>query len=264
MPTARTPDGAEIFYETRGAGPVNLAMISGWGGVGGLWFSVARQLDPHQFSCWLIDLRGHGRSPMPPEGSFAWADIVQDVVAVADHQVAETFIPVGFSMGGKLAIYLTACFRPRVSRVALVAPVGPGPAPLDAQARRELIRRAADPVALKAAVRDWFGPGVGESIIDGCCRAIARTPPAILEITADKLLGTPLPAEFDGTDAPALVVMGEHDPHYGPDYQRQSVLPHLPHARAVTLPAGHFAPLEQPAALAGLISSFALDSPPAA
>ncbi len=256
MPLAHTPDGAQIYYETRGTGPINLAMISGWGGVGGLWFAVSRQLDPHQFTCWLIDLRGHGRSTAPPENRFDFDGFAQDILAVAAAERAETFMPVGFSMGGKLMLYLTAKCPSRVPRLILVAPVGPGPAPLDAAARRDLIQRAADPVALKAAVRDWFGPGVSESIIDGCCRAISRAPQSILQITADNLLAKPLPAGLDHTAIPALVIIGQHDPHYGPAYQQQNVLPHLARPQTATLPSGHFAPLERPVETAALISSF--------
>jgi|GEM_PF-3446596 len=256
MPTAQTPDGAQIHYERRGTGPTSLAMFSGWGGVGGLWFAVARHLDPRQFTCWLIDLRGHGKS-VYSGADYGWDAVASDVMSVAEAEAAEDFIPVGFSMGGKVALYLTAKYPARIPRVILVSPAGPGPAPIALEERRQLARKAADWQQLKAAIRNWFGPTVSEATIDSCCRALSRTPGALLEITAEKLLGAPLPAGFDRTNAPALVVMGERDPHYGPGYQDANVLPFLSHAQKAVLPSAHFAPLEHPVELAALISSFA-------
>jgi pimeloyl-ACP methyl ester carboxylesterase len=256
MPSVRTPDGAEIFYEVRGTGPVNLALVHGWGGVGGLWHQVTRHLDARQFCCWLIDSRGHGRSP-PPASGYEWDDFASDILAVADQAGAERFIPVGFSLGGKVTLYLTAKYRSRVSAQILVAPVGPGPAPLSGEARRKLYQSAADWTQLKASIKDWFGPTVSEPIIDACCRAVSRTPAAVLEITNANLLSTSLPEPFNRTDAPTLVVMGERDPHYGPEYQRVAVLPFLTRVETATLPSGHFVPLEHPAELAALISAFA-------
>ena len=184
MPKVQTQDGAEIFYETRGSGPVNLMLIHGWGGVGGLWYSVARNLDPHQFCSVLIDLRGHGRSAPPTGGGYGWDHFASDVMAVADHAGAETFIPVGSSLGGKLTLYLTAKFKARIPAQILIAPVGPGPSPFDLEERRQLARRAADWRQLKPAIKHWFGPAVNEQTIDACCRAVSRTPAAVLEATA--------------------------------------------------------------------------------
>jgi 3-oxoadipate enol-lactonase len=257
MPNARTPDGAEIFYETRGAGPINLALAHGWGGVGGLWYQVTRHLDPHQFCCWLIDSRGHGRSP-PPASAYEWDNFASDILAVAGAAEAEHFIPVGFSLGGKVTLYLTSKYRARVPAQILVAPVGPGPSPLSPELRRQLCHAAtADWMQLKALIKDWFGPTVDERTIDACCRAVSRTPAAVLEITAEKLLSSTLPEPWDRTDAPTLVIMGERDPNYGPDYQRRSVLPFLARAETALLPSGHFAPLEHPAELAARIADFA-------
>jgi pimeloyl-ACP methyl ester carboxylesterase len=256
MPTAHAPDGAEIFYETRGTGPINLAMVHGWGGVGGLWYQVARHLNGLQFTSWLIDLRGHGRSPVPASG-FDLDNFASDVLAVADENGAEQFIPIGASMGGKLTLYLTAKNVARVPAHIMVESVGPGPSPISDEERREMVRRARNWTELKAHIRNWFGPSVAESTIDSCCRAVSRTPASILEVTAAKILAAPLPEPFNRSDTPTLVVIGELDPNYGPDYQRDNVLPFLGRAESVTLPVGHFATLEEPAELARLISDFA-------
>jgi len=256
MPKVRTPDGAEIFYETRGTGPINLAMIHGWGGVGGLWYQVTRHLDGHEFCCFLIDSRGHGRSP-PPASGYEWDDFASDILTVVDATGAEQFIPVGFSLGGKLALYLTAKFRCRIPAQILVAPVGPSPSPLSIESRRAMYQSGADWKRLKASIRNWFGPTVDEATVDACCRAVSRTPASVLEITDETLLSTWLPEPFGRTNAPTLVVIGERDPIYGPEYQRKEGLPYLSNASTTLLPSGHFAPLEHPAELAVLIADFA-------
>ncbi len=95
--------------------------------------------------------------------------------------------------------------------------------------------------------------------IDACCRAVSRTPTAVLEITVETLLSTTLPEPFDRTETPSFVIIGERDPHYGPEYQRRQVLPYLAKVETAALPSGHFAPLEHPRELAGLISGFAAE-----
>ena len=55
---------------------------------------------------WAVDLRGHGDSPAPPDGDFAWEGIVNDVLAAAAALAAGPVHYVGHSMGG--AVGLTA------------------------------------------------------------------------------------------------------------------------------------------------------------
>ncbi|HWD17782.1 MAG TPA: alpha/beta hydrolase [Verrucomicrobiae bacterium] len=254
MPKARTPDGVEIHYDVRGSGPINLACLHGWGGVGGLWFQVVKHLDPRQFCCWLIDSRGHGRSAIPASG-YDWAHFASDVLAVADQEGGGSFIPVGSSLGGKLAFHLTAQNPDRIPAQILVAPVGPLFTPFTLESRLELCRQAAHWEDLKAAIKDWFGPGASEQIIDACARAVSRTPQLVLTTTAETLFATPLP--ISRVAAPTLLIIGERDPIYGPAYQNEHVAPYLSQGETVTLAGGHFAPIEQPAEVAALITRFA-------
>ena len=56
---------------------------------------------------------------------------------------------------------------------------------------------------------------------------------------------------------PALVVAGEKDPVLPAPIQTRDVLPHLAHGRLeIVSESGHLIPLEQPAALASLITDF--------
>jgi 3-oxoadipate enol-lactonase len=73
------------------------------------------------------DLRGHGRSGLPPKG-YHWSDHAADMEAVLDAagvEQAEVAEVVGFSLGGGIALGMALTRPKRVASLALIAPVMP-------------------------------------------------------------------------------------------------------------------------------------------
>src|SRR5258706_14708459 len=78
---------AGLHIEARGAGP-GVVFPHGFGRTGDTWARQAEALaGDHHVVTW--DLRGHGRSEMPP-GPYTREDALADLAAVVDAAVAET------------------------------------------------------------------------------------------------------------------------------------------------------------------------------
>lgn len=73
-----------------------------------------------------LDIRGHGRSEAPRDGSYAVAAMGADVVAAADALGLERFILVGHSQGGAVAIAAAAQAPGRVAGLVLLDPATDG------------------------------------------------------------------------------------------------------------------------------------------
>jgi len=95
-------------------------LLHGLGATGALnWFSAFQPLSEH-FRVIAIDHRGHGRGLRSPR-RFRLADCADDVVALADELGVDTFIPVGYSMGGPIAQLIWHRHRRRTDGVVLCA-----------------------------------------------------------------------------------------------------------------------------------------------
>jgi pimeloyl-ACP methyl ester carboxylesterase len=83
------------------------------------WFPVLRELSAsHRIV--MMDLRGHGRG-IQHGRFFRLRDCADDVAAVADLLGIDTFIPVGYSMGGPVAQLVWRHHRDRVAGMVLCA-----------------------------------------------------------------------------------------------------------------------------------------------
>jgi pimeloyl-ACP methyl ester carboxylesterase len=255
MPAIKSHGDAEIYYETYGTGPTPLLFIHGWGGDGQLWSDVLPHLDKARFRCVCVDLRGHGRSNRPGDG-YNWESFSQDVLAVADEEQATRFVPVGFSMGGKLACYMAARNPGRIPAQVLLAPAPPGVVPIEREGGLQICREASDKQKVKSVFGAWFGPTARYEVVDACCGTIAKTPRSVLEATAEMTLWTSIEPEVVRLKLPTLLVHGSHDPVYGEAFQRMKMLPFLTNPRIAPVSSGHFIPLECPADLEPLISGF--------
>jgi len=255
MPRLQTSTGTDLHYKVCGTGPVTLVCLHGWGGSSDSWTGLVPQLDASRYRILCPDLRGHGQSGCPPDG-YAWESFARDVMALADHEQAAHFIPIGFSMGGKLASYLVARHAQRIPAQILVAPVGPGTVPISRELGLQVCGVAGDIRQSKRFFRDWFAAGTAESVVDNGCATMGRTPRWVLEATAEMTLWTSLAEGMGPLTQPTLLITGDEDPVYNLDYQKSATLPFLKDAHTASLAAGHFLPLEQPAELAALISRF--------
>ena len=127
------PDRGQTFIREV-QGPVNaptLILLHGWTATADLnWFTCFEELGKH-FNVVALDHRGHGQG-IRSRSSFRLEDCADDVVALADTLGINTFIPVGYSMGGTIAQLIWKQHEHRVNGLVLCST-----APIFAKSREE-------------------------------------------------------------------------------------------------------------------------------
>ncbi|MFA5626502.1 MAG: pimeloyl-ACP methyl ester esterase BioH [Thiohalomonadaceae bacterium] len=101
-----------MYVERTGEGP-ELLLIHGWGMHGGIFRSLVPHLSAH-YRLHIIDLPGHGRSPLPA-GGFSLESLAEAIAAV----VPDSINWLGWSLGGRIALAAAARGLP-IQRLILV------------------------------------------------------------------------------------------------------------------------------------------------
>lgn len=124
--------GQTFIREVQGpAGAPTLILLHGWTATADLnWFTCFDELGKH-FNVVALDHRGHGQG-IRSRSSFRLEDCADDVVALADTLCINTFIPVGYSMGGTIAQLIWKRHEHRVNGLVLCST-----APIFAKSREE-------------------------------------------------------------------------------------------------------------------------------
>ena len=106
------------------AEPVRTAfLIHATGFHGRVWDQIVRRL-PADWRCIALEVRGHGRSEIPPDpDGFSWHEMASDVVAFFNDHDLRHVIAVGHSMGGCVTAMASAEMPDRIDALLLADPV---------------------------------------------------------------------------------------------------------------------------------------------
>lgn len=144
MPT-RMLNGQPYFFEVTGSGPP-LLLLHGFTGGAANWRPLLPTFAAH-FRVVTVDLLGHGRSAQPADPArYRMPHAAADLVALLDALELERAHVLGYSMGGRLALYTAVHFPQRITSLVLESS-SPG---LATEAERAA-RRAQD-----EALADWI------------------------------------------------------------------------------------------------------------
>lgn len=249
-----------LYYETFGQGPA-VVLVHGWGLHGGIFAELAAELSrAHRVT--VVDLPGHGRSPL--DGEMSLAPIADRVAAL----VPEPATWLGWSLGGFVALDAALRHAPRVARLVLVG------------ATPRFVQAADWTAAMTPETFAQFGAGLGSDYRgtlmrflslqagnDAAGRAVIKRlrgelaahgepQPAALAAGLSILERTDLRAELGRVQAPALVLHGGHD-RLAPPAAGEYLAAHIPRARFRMLPGGGHAPfLSRPAAFREALGAF--------
>lgn len=251
-----TVSGVRLYYEMEGEGhpvlllhPVGLDLTC--------WDDQVEALAP-RFRVLRVDLRGHGRSGVPPL-PYTLQALAEDVHALLRTlQLAPAHV-IGLSLGGMVA-QLLALDHPEAVRSLVLADTN---CTLPPQARPVMIERgeAAKRGGMAAVVdttlERWFTPEFMGARVVARCRdrlladdvgAWAATWRAISELNTEPRLKE--------IKVPTLVITGEKDVS-APVSRAQAMAALIPGARLeIVAGAPHMAPLEQPALFNAAVLTF--------
>ena len=148
------------FYHTVSGDPdaPALLLLHGFMGDGGDWREVIDRLGA-DFRCLCVDLPGHGRTPARDPEDCTMAASARGIVELADDLGINRFHVAGYSMGGRLALYLTLHHPARVDRCILES-ASPGLATEGERAERrahdEALAQQLERGDLEAFLRAWY------------------------------------------------------------------------------------------------------------
>lgn len=214
------------------------------------WYFTAAHPLAKRYRVVLYDLRGHGRSERLATG-YDFGTLVADLQGVCDaFSVQEPVDLVGHSYGGLISLHYALRFPDRVRRLVLVdVPLPPGD--------RELYDAAFNHPA--EVLLGMLPDRVRGDIVGGGRRA-QRLLESLQFLTTETTLLADVGAEtaiddaaLAGLTTPTLCLYGE-DSACLPASERLARV--LPTVRTVTVPGGHFVPVESPVPMTTAIAEF--------
>lgn len=257
---SRLGEGVKLHTETSGSGP-RILLCHGFGGSARNWRMQARALRG-EFRVTLFDLRGHSRSPAPPEAeAYTAAALRSDL----DELVRGEETPVilgGLSLGAKLVLEY-ALERPELVRALLLASY---PSSGDVEKRRLWATGFADAIEARGldeagaefvwGERSRFDPKGAALIRQGL---LEHSPFALAQILRQVLAPSPSPCSMAerlrALHIPTCVIAGSDDPESLAPCRDLAEL--LPNSELHVLEgAGHVVNLTKPAEFGQILTTF--------
>ena len=246
-----------------------VVLLHGFMGRGTDWQDVTRKLDD-RYLCVAPDLPGHGASLGLTDEAYGIGGAAKTVLEVLDGLETPRATLVGYSMGGRLALYLALRHPERCSGLFLES-ASPGiENPEDRRTRREAdagLARRLESEDFEGFLREWYGQPLfaslarDEALLERTIAARLQNEPAEL---ARSLRGMgagsmpPLWEELAGLRVPALAIAGELDEKFAEISHRMAR--RSPRMRTALIPdAGHNVHAEAPGAYLVALEGFLRD-----
>lgn len=242
--------------------------LHGFMGAGEDWRDVAGALE-RDFRCIAVDLPGHGASTELPEAVYTMEGAAEALLELLDDLGIERCVLVGYSMGGRLALYVALHHPERVRRLVLES-ASPG---LEGEVERAARRGVDEARALRletgdfdAFLEDWYRQPLFATLArrpDLATRTIqARRRNRVSELARSlRQMGTGRQASLwerlESLPVSTLAIVGALDGKYVEVAERMAV--RTSDLRVAVIPdVGHNVHLEHPSAYAEVLRDFLL------
>ena len=253
----------QFYYRQRGRGPV-VVFLHGFMGRGRDFDGVIGHLQ-HRYTCLTVDLPDHGRTQPRVEGPYTMAAVAASLLDWLAAITPEPCTLVGYSMGGRLALYLATLAPHRFSHLVLES-ASPG---LRTQAERQA-RIALDALRAQQIQQDfegflqrWYQAPMFQNLAQqpkfaALLQQRQQNHPDRLERSL-RCLGTgqqpSLWPQLPQLPHPTLLITGEQDRKFCA--LNAEMAARLPSAHLVTVPGcGHTVHLEDPESYLAAIAAF--------
>jgi 2-succinyl-6-hydroxy-2,4-cyclohexadiene-1-carboxylate synthase len=221
----------------------------------------------NQFRCITMDLPGHGQSVDLDDAAFTFPGCAQAIMETLDQLQIERCSVVGYSMGGRIGLYLANMFPDRISKLVLESSSPGLRTHAERQARREHDARLAHDLEtgdFEAFLQRWYAQPLfhtlttNEEHLQQIIGQRRRNDPHALARALRGLSTGAQPslwAQLRQTNPPTLLVVGEHDSKFRTIVNQIQML--QPQAQVAVVPsAGHNVHEEQPRAFAHIVRAF--------
>ena len=209
-----------------------LVLLHGWTATAALNFVHVFEPLASEFHVVAMDHRGHGRGIRPSlRREFRLSDCADDVVALADALELERIIPVGYTMGGPVALLTWRQHRDRVGGMVLCATSGQFPGASGLGAADLAVRggvlgvatalRTAPPVVRQRATQVLAERRRANGFPAWAVEEVEGNEPASLVEAVGELRGFNAAAWLADVDVPTAVVVTTQDQVVPPRRQHQ-------------------------------------------
>lgn len=239
-------------------------LLHGFMGQGEDWTPVIEALEDEAY-CVAVDLPGHGNSVQQPERGYTIDAAARQVAAVMAAEALQDCTVVGYSMGGRTALYLALHHPARCARLLLES-ASPGLAPAAARAaRRRVDRMRAAQIMddFEAFLEDWYRMPLFDSLrhhglVDAMVQRRAHNRPAELAKSLRGMGTGAQPSLWERIATlriPTLALTGARDDKYVRLTQQMAA--RAPQLRTAIVPgAGHNVHAECPDAFINRLRCF--------
>ncbi|GGE92791.1 bifunctional 3-oxoadipate enol-lactonase/4-carboxymuconolactone decarboxylase PcaDC [Sphingomonas prati] len=250
-------DAVRIYWKLDGDdGAPPLVLLNSIGTDMALWDACLPALT-RRFRVLRIDTRGHGASDAP-EGDYDLPMLAADMVAAMDAAGIERAAVAGVSLGGMIAMQAALDHPARVAALALICTS----ATMDAGAweqRIATVRRDGTAAIAELAMGRFLSPqfaAAHPAVAASLHRAIVAMADAGYAGAGAAIRDMDVIGRLPELTRPVLVVGGERDISTPFDGHGARIAAAIPGAEVAQLDCAHLAPIEAPAALAGVLVAF--------
>ena len=213
-----------LHLQDQGSGTPALVFLHYFAGSLRSWLHVTGDLS-RTFRCLRIDIPGFGRSaPLPAYSVDAVAQVVATLIAGLR---LDSYVLVGHSMGGKLALACAAANPPGLAGLVLVAPSPPSPEPMDEGERSRLLATHGDRASAEQTVRTITRRPIPTEDVAICVEDNLLTSPEAWHWWLAQGSREDITAEAGRVACPVLVLGGSDDPVIPPHVIAAEVMPRL-------------------------------------
>lgn len=228
----------QLYYRTVGQGSP-LVLIHGFGVSGYIWQLMLPYL-AQRHQVFIIDLPGYGKSTFTPP--WRLREMAPLLITWLRELNLSSVALMGHSMGGAIALHISASAPELVERLVLVSAAG---IPLNAHLSHLVLR----------SIRSFFQQGNG-SYPSELIQDVLQPRPLLFWQTAQEMMHSDFRAEIAANKIPTLIIWGEQDV-FLPISLGRALHAALPHATFVTLPnTGHRPMLAFPELVSTMVLSF--------
>jgi len=245
-----------LHVEDQGSGSPALVFLHYFAGSSRSWIHVVEGIS-ETGRCVRLDLPGFGRSPPLPD--YSVHGVAGVVAALIARLRLDSYVLVGHSMGGKLAMACAVAEPPGLAGLVLVAPSPPSPEPMDEKERSRLLASHGDRGSAEQTVRTIARRPLPAGDIATCIEDNLLTAPEAWRWWLERGSREDITAEVGRIACPVLVLGGSDDPVIPPHVVSGEVVSRLAGAKLVEIPgAGHLLPLEAAPEVRHAIMDFAV------
>jgi len=247
-------NGPILHLDDQGRGDPALIFLHYFAGSLRSWIHVSRDLSSGS-RCLRIDIPGFGRSA--PLASYSVHKAAQAITQLIEELRLESYVLVGHSMGGKLALACAAAEPPGLAGLVLVAPSPPTPEPMDERERSRLLATHGDRASAEETLHTITRRTIPPDDAAFCIEDNLLTSSEAWHWWLAQGSREDIAAQAGWITCPALVLGGSDDPVIPPHVIAAEVMPRLIDASRIEIAgAGHLLPLEAAEEVGTAIRSF--------